>query len=87
MMHGVLSPPVGEGHVGHDLLDPGDLAAGQKGTVPHRVEATLLMLLLLSPHHHLYIRVSFIFVMVFPVEATTEYTQSGNGRFLAYSPS
>jgi hypothetical protein len=83
-MHGVLSPPVGEGHVGHDLLDPGDLAAGQEGTVSHRVEAGLFVLLLIPPHHHLHIEVSFIFVVAFPVEAATEYTQSGNDRFLAY---
>ncbi len=73
-MHGVLSPPVGEGHVGRDLLDPWDLAAGQEGTVPYRVEATLLMLLLIPPHHHLHMEVSLIFLVFFPVEATTEYT-------------
>ncbi len=83
-MHGVLSPPVGEGHVGRDLLDPGDLAAGQEGAVPHRVEATLLVLLLIPPHHHLHIEVSFISLVAYPVEATTEYTQSSNGRFLVY---
>jgi hypothetical protein len=83
-MHGVLSPPVGEGHVGRDLLDPGDLAAGQEGAVSHGVEATLLMLLLIPPHHHLHIEVSFIILVAFPVEVTSEYTQSGNGRYLAY---
>jgi hypothetical protein len=83
-MHGVLSPPVGEGHVGRDLLDPRDLAAGQEGTVSHRVEAALLVLLLIPPHHHLHIEVPFIILVFFPVEATSEYTQSGNGRFLAY---
>jgi hypothetical protein len=29
---------------------------------------------------------TLIFLMVFPVAAFTEYTQSGNGNFLAYIP-
>ena len=57
VVQGVCGPAVFHGHVSGGLLDAGELAAGEEGAVAHREVAARLVLLLVTPHHHLAARI------------------------------